>query len=426
MTSIWSLPPEPIRQWNWFERGLMHRGGDLLRVAPDATDVDPVFLPESDATSFELGAYWIDERFVRVYSADPVASILECSFFMTRGERRYVLFLVHPFSKHLYAEFLASSNARPAFSPGEGLWASPTSSTRTVFVWGAQWQRRPFFAKLSVDGYIGDARRTLTAETLTRSIGVTSIIDAVRHELPANFKILRDAVAFVPCGANGLGFLVRPVPDEVVRQEVDFVPVFSLLSRRKDGGTWLAQLINVSEMSAYDFISENLLRPFARQWTRLVVEEGFIPEPHAQNLLVEMTRTGDLTGTFVHRDMEAFYVDLRHRSKAHKYVPTTLPTVSSLHKNYKQYRMLVRAFKSVYLYFQGTILYEIDRLFHEHRHDAMWSIPSCRSASMERVFMRELELALEEYTGRTVCLRDGSYSEDLRRALQSARSRFYR
>lgn len=415
--------PTAASRWNYYERRMMHRGGDPRRVAPDTTDVDCRFLPEARQAAFTLDAYWIDERFVRIYSGCVSGSHLESCFFSTRGARRYVLFLIHPASRHLYCEFLQSSGARVAYPSGHGLWASPTSSTRTVLVWGEHWKAPPFFAKLSLAASIGEVERTLTPETMTRSIGVSRIIDAARHELPANFKFLRETLSISP-RPRGFGFIVRPIPEEVLRNEVDFVPIFSLYSRQADRIPWLARLISASRMNAHDFIAEHLIVPFAQQWTRLVVEQGFIPEPHAQNLLVEINRGGRMTGTFIHRDMEAFFIDLGHRHKARKHVPKHLPRVTPLRQNYSQFRLLKRAVNSVHRHFQGTVLYQINQLLYDWHYEGFFGNQRPARHSLEWTFSRELERSLGIYTRGPIQLRESSYAQDLKQSIQRARRGF--
>lgn len=399
----------------------MHRGGDPSRVRPDTIDLDVRYLPEAKCSSFGLMAYWVDESFVIVFSAQPISAQERRMFFAEIDGRQHVLFLVHPAAKHLYVDFLKDSGARPADIVFRG---SPTASTRTLLTWVEGRENEAFFAKLSVPAAIGNVVRTLSDQTLSRSVGVTSILDCARSELPSSIKFLRDSLAVIPRGAGGFGFLVRHIPEEVLLGRVDFVPLFSLYSRSSRELPWLARLIETSRMSTSDFLMERLLAPFAQQWVQLVVEEGVIPEPHAQNLLIEFDHSGRLTGTFVHRDMESLFIDMRHRHKAAKPMPTNLPLVSSVAQNYSQFRLLKRAYNSVHRHFQGTILYEIDRLISEWKREGVLSTQCEFCDDLESAFVAELERVLGIRCERAVHLNNPGYPEALKAAIVRARRMF--
>lgn len=400
----------------------MHRGGDPLRVAPDTTNIDSAFLPDSHRASFKVGAYWVKERFVRVFRGTSLGSVERYFFREFRGSRE-VLFLVHPTSSYLYSTFLRDSAASEAFPESGGLRVSPTSSTRTVLVWPQQWITEPFFAKLSLDGTIGEVDRKLTSEALARSVGVSQIIHAASPDLPNNFKFLSETLAITPNQAKGYGFLVRPVPIGITSNDFELVPFFSLYSRLR-GSSMLEKIIRGSGKNAIEFLTENLLTPFAKQWTRLVVEEGFIPEPHAQNLLMEFDSQGLSTGVFVHRDLESFFIDLTHRRQTGKPLPAHLPMVSPLPQNYSQYRLFHRAFNSVYRYFQGTILYEINRILPqiiENNGEGHSFI----SSDIEHIFVKELEYSFSYYTNNNVQLGGFQYKRNLKKAIIKARKEFF-
>lgn len=411
-----------LERWLRFETELMHRGGDPLRVAPDTTNIKDEFLPDSQCASFTIGAYWVDAKWVQSFSKEPLGSVERYFFREFRGTTE-VLFLVHPVSKMLYTDFLAQSGAYEAFPENGGLRVIPTASARTVLIWPQAWINEPFFAKLSVDGFIGEVDRKLTAEDLTRSIGVSRILHAASSDLPSNFKFLCETLAIAPKTSKGFGFLIRPVPDAVQTNDLGLIPCFSVYSRAR-GRTILEKLVNESGKNSVDFLTTCFLAPFAKQWAQLVVEEGFIPEPHAQNLLLEFDKQGKSTGVFVHRDLEGFFVDFEHRKNVGKPIPADLPMVTPLPKNYTQYRLFHRAFNSVYRYFQGTILYELNRFLPRMMECSGETVSFVRS-DLEGIFVRELELALSAYTDRRVQLKGPRYKTNLTSAIKRARRDFF-
>lgn len=412
-----------LERWIYCERKLMHRGRDFQRVAPDTTNVDRAFLPESTGASFNIGSFWIDERFVRIFEGAAQSSV-ERYFFRDVEGRKQVLFLVHPMSKQLYSGFLRRCGAIEAFPKTGGLRVSPTSSTRTVLVWPQYWITQPFFVKLSLDGYIGEADRKLTTETLVRSVGISKTIETAGSHTPRNFNFLRETLAIAPNGTRGYGFLVRRIPTSVLSDENDLIPLFSLYSHMREGSL-LQKMISTSGRDVIDFLTETLLSPFAKQWTQLVVEEGFIPEPHAQNLLLELDRQGRSTGTFFHRDLEAFFVDFEHRRRVNKPIPADLPAVTSAQRNYSQYRLFHRAYNSLHRYFQGTVLYELDRAL-PHLIAKLGTAGKLTSSTIEQLFVNELERALSEYASKPVKLSGPAYKRSLKKAIIKARDTYYR
>lgn len=391
---IAGLPPR-LRDWNYCERALLHRGGDPERVLPDTSDVESRYLPESNQV-FRVPAYWLKSRHVVCVRAEPLGRSLTENLFRSHSKEPEVLFLVHPSAYSRYKPFLRARQARSAHPP---YWGAPTSSTRTLLVWREGREESAFFAKLSLASEIGGAIRTLSQEYVSRSVGITAILDGSKETLPASFGYLREAVGLVPKGLENSGLIIRTVPEDVILGRISLVPMFALYAWRPSRRPLLLRLSAAAGLTPSDYIRDRLCRPFARQWLDLTIDHGFIPEPHAQNLLLETDSAGRTTGRFVHRDFECFYVDLSYRAAAGQFIPQDLPRVASLQMTYPRVFRRRRLANSIHRYFQGSVLFNIDQMLSTWADADVLRGPRPRAGESERTFAREMASALYQKTG---------------------------
>ena len=389
--------PRSLRKWNFYERRLLARGGDPARVRPDTSELDRAYLPESNF-AIKLDCYWISRRRVHCFIAGEVPLHLKAQLFRTQRGISEVLLLVHPAAKSMYSEFIRRANAKKSITRYYG---SPTSSSRTLLVWPAERGNEAFFAKLSLPVMIGDAMRTLSAEVVSRSIGHSMILDDSANTLPLSFKYLPELIGVAPKTLQDAGMIVRGIPKEVITGKVSYIPAFALYGHSGRRTPILLQLALRSGKDLFSYIDDKLLRPFARHWLDLVIYEGFVPEPHAQNLLLEVNGRNELTGNFVHRDFEAFYVDLKHRKRAQKHIPYPLPMVKAIRLNYKQTHFDRRILKSIHSYFQGGFLFMLDRYVQLWKHQGLVDT-STNQVPLEEQFMFHLTNELSARCGKTV------------------------
>lgn len=394
--------PARLREWDYCERVLLDRGGDPERVLPDTSDVESRYLPESRRV-FRVQAYWVKARDMLCVRAEPLSGSLSEDLFRARSKGNEVLFLVHPAAHSRYKAFLRATAAQRADSP---FWGAPTSSTRTLLVWREGLEKNAFFAKLSVASEIGGAIRTLSTEYVSRSIGITRILDGSKESLPASFGYLREVLGFVPKGLDDSGLIIRTIPDDVLLGRVSLVPMFALYAWHPSRRPLLLRLSAAAGLRPRDYIRERLCRPFARQWLDLTIDHGFIPEPHAQNLLLETDAAGRETGRFVHRDFECFYVDLSYRKAAGRFIPRDLPTVGSLATTYPRAFRERRLANSIHRYFLGSLLFNIDQMLGLWADGGVLDGPRPPAGESERTFAREIARALHEKTGHRLSISD--------------------
>jgi hypothetical protein len=173
------------------------------------------------------------------------------------------------------------------------LFATPTSSYRTVLAWARD--RSPMMLKLSLGAVVAKVRRALKEEELARALIVTRVLDTIPREY------LREVgLAWCPERAgivhreSGHGWMLREFP-KLERKSAWLVPAFSL-------GPWLEESIKSEGARPEDVVIDRLVRPYVAVVAHLLLEQGIEVEGHAQNVLFEVDRER-LTGKVVLRDL---------------------------------------------------------------------------------------------------------------------------
>jgi hypothetical protein len=192
------------------------------------------------------------------------------------------------------------------------------------------------------------------------------------------------------------------------------MPLFSLYADPyRSGEPMLPSMARAAKMETVEFLVEYLLRPFADQWLTMVIDEGVVLEPHAQNLLLEIGVDGIPTRRIVHRDFEDVYVDYRHRALCGRALPQKLPMATDFRVSYLQREHRHELESNLHSYFLGGIIFNIQRRLPVWRAAGLVDgrVPRI---TLERLFLDLVEAALRRKTGREVRIR-GDY-----RALTSA------
>jgi len=412
-----SLSP-PLREWLSCEQGRLSRNVDTSRLMALTNHQDPRFAPERGAT-FGVKSYWVDADKMHSFTGLGMPRDLKQLFVRTQGSRQQIRLLVHPESEGLYRQVLAGAQR------SEDFMATATASSRTLLVWPQNRPDRAFFGKVSLDKEIGGVRRTISQGEVARSVGVNNVLAMAkaRRELPASFKYVPEVFSTIPRGMQEGGMVIRAIPREVTRGQVRVVPLFSLYAEPAGGGRpLLADMIEKSGMTAEAFVKDKIVKPFAKQWIELTVRSGIIPEPHAQNVLLELGRDGLPTGKFVHRDFGGFNIDFDHRRQSGRALPRSLPRIGTVENDYKIGRygspkqLMGRNLDS---FFYGGFIYNLDQQM------PSWGskgyLPrqqSIRQGMFKQMLVRELEQQYSAMTGRRVNLRG-----DLRNAGRMAEAR---
>jgi hypothetical protein len=397
------LPP-PLSEWIGNEQGRISRSVDPTRITALTNHQDPRYAPESRQT-FEVKSYWVDAEKMRSFAGEGMTADLRAVFTRSAGGREQVRLLVHPESEQLYRTFLAQSGAvaAPSFQ------ATATASSRTLLVWPQGQPGKACFAKLSLDKEIGGVRRTVSQGEVARSVGINNVLQVAkqRGELPAGFKFIPEVFSAIPRGMSEGGMVVRQIPSEVLEGRVRYLPLFSLYA--EPGGNskpLLAEMISRSGQDAESFVREKIIRPFARQWIELSVLRGIAPQPHAQNLLLEVGRDGLPTGNFVHRDFGGFNLDFAFRRERALAMPGELPKITTVDKDYKNDRFGAPEHQVGKLdsFFYGGFVYNLDQSVPGWGRRGWVNASGVRSGDFKRMLCSELESQYGALTGRRVKL----------------------
>jgi hypothetical protein len=301
--------PEPIRAWLYNEQVLLSRSVDTERIHPVTENMQKKNLAPEAARVFKLRTYWVDADKFDSFEAKSIDPEIRDLFVRKRAGRTQLRLVVHPESESFYEALTTGA------TPGDDLHASATASSRTVLAWKPGSASRPFFAKLSLNAQIGGVVRTIPKGEVARSVGVTRILEG-EQGLPASFSYLPEVLGAMPKGFERGGMIVRQIPDEILRGEKRYVPLFSLYADPPDGSpTMLAEMVKKSGQSTQDFVRLRIIRPFVAEWLDLLAHHGITTEPHGQNVLIEIGQDGLPTGNFLHRDFGGFNVNFDAREK---------------------------------------------------------------------------------------------------------------
>jgi len=311
------LPPS-VELWRTYEQQHVNRVVGPKIASPEQNDQNPKYAPES-GNIFELPAFWLDASEAQMFEANNLPRRLRSMFVRGANSKKQFLILVHPESLAMFKSVLKDA------TPYSGKFlATPTSSSRTLFVWPKGQADQVFLVKVALDATIGSARRIVSKLQVTHSIALNNVIQHINQELPDSFVGLPEVLGMVP---NELdregGMIVRSIPDELLAGKVRYVPMFALCATPAKGGEPLIEaLAKASKVSVVDFMESSIIKPFVREWLTMFLESGMVGEPHGQNLLLEIDAQNRPTGRFVHRDFHGFDADFEYRKKMRLPIPS--------------------------------------------------------------------------------------------------------
>ncbi|MEQ1949265.1 MAG: hypothetical protein ABL995_18880 [Bryobacteraceae bacterium] len=411
-TESFTQLPGTLRRWISYERELLDRGRDWSRCNPDYTNLPEKFTAEGSGI-FRIPAFWLPEKHVQVFNELEAPELLEPQYIRVRNGQREVLYLLHP---ALRDDFSRLAGSMGCLDRSLQLLGITTASERTLLVWSNSGKCDPFFAKLSLPFQIGGVDRTISPTIASRSVGTSSILRLSEPLMPATFGFLPEVLAVSPRDKRLGSLIVRPVPASILSGERCLVPMFALYAKRTGRAPLLRRVARKCGLTDRECVQIHILRAFAQQWLDLVLDGGFIPEAHAQNLLLETDNSLAPTGRLIHRDLEGFYVDLDFRAKAGLPVPKWLPKARGLLENYNQkpHRWSSRLQRSLYNYFQGGLLFNFENVLPRGR-------PSPQE-SFEVEFQEELCKQLHKRVEVHIDPASNSFHEDLVNAILDHRS----
>ncbi len=279
----------------------------------DYSEAEERFRPETGVEHFPVPAYFVPREEVNLYLADPHPRLL--SLFSRGGE---VVFCVHP-----------QLSARPGVDPyldrllslpeAPGIIeASPSSSTRTVFVKDSE---PPHALKLHFPFRVSRYGRRMRDEVVEQAVTVSRELEEGIRAMDPDFAFLREVLGVTfknlqpetPRGENW-GFLVRELtPFPSAGAEGALVPGFALYGRdflEPSADRLIHTLVGEQDPNA--FLLNQIMLPIVRHWVTCFLKFGLLLEPHGQNVLLEMGPDGTVD-RIVHRDLN-LGIDNRRRT----------------------------------------------------------------------------------------------------------------
>lgn len=396
---IAQLPPG-LQQWLALERFHLHKL-DLFQNRSRDPAFDPRYLPQN-CGAFRLPCFWIRRRHLQVYGRQmPGGS--ELQLFTGDGVDDRVLFPIHPSSLDHYKTFLSGVDAVEASKHGPGIWAVPTSSTRTLLAWQDQAPATAMFVKTSLHTPLFGDRR-LYLKTVGRSVGFSELMRSSRADLPSTLDYLPESVGFVPRALPGSGALIRSIPEPIKQGRVLIAPMFSLLGGSGNHVPLLLTLLQRSVTPPRQLLEEMLCAPFARLWLEMSMRQGLILEAHGQDLMLQLAPDLTPLGRFLYRDFEGLQVDWELRRWRGLLAPADMPHAWSWRETYDTwgypygelvwYKLRISLFN--YVHFILTEAEASLREWHERGLIGEWQ---CEPGELTMIFSDHLFKAVDEMFG---------------------------
>lgn len=389
------LPPG-LRDWMTLERFHLYKANIFQNTARDpAFDIE--YFPQH-ARPFRLPCYWVRRRHLYVLG-EQQPSIHELNSFCSGpfADDR-VLFPIHPSALGDFRPWLRDVAARDATADGSGIWALPTSSTRTLLVWPEDAGHRAVFVKTSLHSPIFGNRR-VTRIKVGRAMGLNQLVRQASAQLPRELHVLSEVLGFSPRHALDSGAMVRLVPPEVSDGRTRLAPLFSLLGGGEGRVPLLLTLLERTDMPPVRFVDELLCASFAPLWVDVTLRQGLILEAHGQDLLLGLSADGVPTGHFYYRDLEGLQVDWelrRHRGWPTPHLPNgwawreTYGTWGSTYSDFVWYKWRVSLFDYLRL-----VLSEVESSLREWYERGLVRGPKCEEGELTTLFSHHIFAAIE-------------------------------
>jgi hypothetical protein len=320
--------PKPLQQFISDEQSF-----ESLYVSPtqNLTRWDSPYAP-SRKPSFSIKGCWLSQNQFDVLGGkvfkDENSSVVK-QFFRVTERGNEVLFFVHP-DQNSVEEYkkIGFDIASPDFSC-VSYCATPTSSNRSLVIWSTQPNSgfEPVMVKTSLNAVLGNYVKTVSEEEAVKSFTINKLLSqqkVVDREFRDRFRFFKEPLAFslVPrkaLGTNfdrGAGVVVREIPEEIISGELHVVTAFALYGDSVSKGDipYLLKAFQGQNRSLLDdTIKTKLIKPFAGEWLKAIIDWGLVTESHGQNLLVELDKKGLPNGRFWYRDIDGFDLELLSR-----------------------------------------------------------------------------------------------------------------
>lgn len=318
---------------------------------------------------------------LRVFSTGKVPEDL---IYVEKEGKRYVRFFIHPKSKELFREALAKYEWWQ-----QDYLATPTSSHRSLIAWDPKNPNKVFGVKTSLDAKIGETRRILSTSQIERAAASSALVntfDKKAMEKEGIFWI--DEPVGVELKSKQMGYAIRELVAPSVGAEL--IPPFSIYSAPPDGHPMVIGMVKKSGLGAKEFAEKFVIGPMTRQFMFLSMTEGFIGEPHEQNLLMEI-KNGLPTGRYYYRDLAGFHINADLRAAAGKNMSFLPPGIAQ--ESLKAER--ARPVENAITYLRQSNFYAMQKALQKE-------YPEITQKWVDEAFEKHFAVALERHTKRNV------------------------
>ncbi|MGZ3721727.1 MAG: IucA/IucC family C-terminal-domain containing protein [Bdellovibrionales bacterium] len=402
--------PLGVQAWYIYETDYLSRIVDDHKLrSPEFNEQDPFYAPEAK-NIFDLLGVWIPENQLQVFKSSRVDLQIREEFTRQTGNGKEYLFLIHPESMDLYEEILQKNYERETFR------AVATASSRSLLIWKRGDESRPMIGKVSLNKEVGESLRTIKGTEAASSMGVSMTLGGTK-DLPENILIMDETMSMIPVGMERGAMILRSFPPEFFSGKTQFFPLFALYGDKNPG--LLLNLLKRAKTDPAEYVRAHIIAPFVKLWAKMAVDQGILLEPHAQNILMEMS-DGELTDRFGLRDFGGFNIDFELRKRRSQFVPAELPNFTGdLNKDYYQQRHIENIRKGLNIYFEGGFLYNVQRAMNTWAKNGLIARSSEGKYNLSKILLDELSLEFSQRLNRKVKIREGYAG--LRKAVLEAR-----
>ena len=278
----------------------------------DYTEAENKYRPDNINQYFDLLLFEIPYDQMIVYSANPPQQL---AYSYLKNHK--VMFAIHPQVLELCFDDPYVQRTLSLCTGQKQISVIPSSSTRTLYV---EDQKTPHAIKVHFPFKVSRYTRRMREEVLEQAINVSQELENGIEKLDDRFAFLRELIAVVhknlqPTSDRGenWGYLVREMtPFPNVDKKSQLIPGFALYGRDFfDPNASLLLNYLVGDRNPVEYILENIMLPIIRHWVDCFLHFGYLLEPHAQNVILEIDENYTIS-RIIHRDLSVG-IDMRRR-----------------------------------------------------------------------------------------------------------------
>jgi len=281
---------DPDQLWLYAERYLS-AGTRSYSAFAGINEMDDIWRPGSATARFQVPCFWVERSKNAKFICESNQISPSLAKFYSPSASKFLL-PVHPATIRLLPSKVQKQIKQLTLGPR--LDVSPTSSTRTLYVHGADGPNEcpHHFLKLHFPRRISRFIRSLTDEDVIYQLWISKQIQSAR--LP-HFPDLAGGYA-LRHQKSSAGFLIRATQQEGgVDGSCFTLPGFSLFGGDTNSLTdppLMVQLHRHFGGSAADFVVKRIIAPTVDLWVKAVSKLGIVPELHGQNVLFCFNKCG--------------------------------------------------------------------------------------------------------------------------------------